>query len=78
MKSDKKQKKELEGTVVSNKMEGTVVVRVVFKLRHPMYGKIVTRTRRYKAHTDKPVEQGKTVRIREAKRISKDTAWVII
>ena len=72
----KKQKKVLEGTVVSNKMDKTVVVRVDSRIKHPLYGKTITRSKNFKAHDEKnECREGDTVRIIECRPLSKDKSF---
>ena len=74
----KKIKKELEGIVVSNKMQKSIVVKVTSKKRHPLYKKIVTSSKRYTAHTEKEINVGERVRIIQTKPISKNKKWLVI
>lgn len=68
------QRKRLIGQVVSNKMEKTVVVLVQRTRRHPLYGKVIRVSKRYKAHDEERVCQpGDEVRIVECRPYSKDT-----
>ncbi|MGD1905037.1 MAG: 30S ribosomal protein S17 [Leptolyngbyaceae cyanobacterium] len=70
--------KERVGLVVSNKMEKTVVVAVESRVTHPKYGKIVVRTKRYKAHDeDNSCRDGDRVRIRETRPLSRTKRWVV-
>lgn len=72
----KKQKKILEGTVVSNKMDKTVVVRVDSRIKHPLYGKTITRSKKFKAHDEKnECMEGDFVRIIECRPLSKDKSF---
>lgn len=71
-------KKERQGTVVSNKMDKTVVVKVAEYNPHPKYKKIIETTRNYKAHDpNNSCGEGDVVRIVEAKPISKDKRWEV-
>ena len=71
-------KKERQGTVVSNKMDKTVVVKVAEYNPHPKYKKIIETTRNYKAHDPNDTcGEGDVVRIVEAKPISKDKRWEV-
>ena len=64
------------GVVVSDKMDKTVVVAIKTKVRHPLYGKMVNRTRKYKAHDEENAcGIGDTVRIMETRPLSKDKRW---
>lgn len=68
-----------KGTVVSNKMQKTVVVRVDRKLRHPQYGKVVTQTKKFYAHCEGDLPAiGDTVTIRETRPLSKLKRWMVI
>lgn len=68
----------LTGRVVSNKMQKTVVVKVERTTRHPLYGKVITLAKRYKAHDEENTcKMGDLVRIVEATPISKDKHWKI-
>jgi small subunit ribosomal protein S17 len=67
------------GLVVSDKMEKTVVVRIDRRMPHPQYGKMVTRTRRLKAHDEEnSAKVGDTVRIMETRPLSKDKRWRVV
>ena len=64
------------GTVVSDKMDKTVVVAIVTSVRHPMYGKVVKSTKRLKAHDEKnECAVGDKVKIMETRPLSKDKSW---
>ncbi len=70
--------KERVGTVVSDKMDKTVVVAVINRYPHPTYKKIVSRTTRYKAHDpDNSCVTGDRVRIRETRPMSAHKRWAI-
>ncbi len=65
-----------QGKVVSDKMEKTVVVAVESRVRHPLYGRIVRRTKKYKAHDEtNEFHVGDTVEIMECRPLSKDKTW---
>jgi small subunit ribosomal protein S17 len=65
-----------EGTVVSNKMNQTLVVAVVERVRHPRYGKTVQRTKRLYAHdADNSAKVGDRVRVVETRPLSKLKRW---
>lgn len=67
-----------EGTVVSDKMDKTVVVSVEMMKRHPLYGKTIRRSKKYKAHDEENrCKVGDLVRIRETRPLSKDKRWVV-
>ena len=70
--------KERVGTVVSDKMDKTVVVAVINRYPHPTYKKIVSRTKRYQAHDPENIcSTGDRVRIRETKPLSANKRWAI-
>ena len=72
-------KRVLTGTVVSDKGDKTVVVRVERKVKHPLYGKIIRRSKKYHAHdADNAYKTGETVRIEETRPISKTKTWQVI
>jgi small subunit ribosomal protein S17 len=67
------------GVVVSDKMEQTVVVRIASSVRHPMYGKIVRRSTKLKAHdASGEAHAGDTVRIVETRPLSKTKRWRVV
>jgi small subunit ribosomal protein S17 len=67
------------GLVTSDKMDKTVVVRIDRRMPHPQYGKMVTRTRRLKAHDEEnSAKVGDTVRIMETRPLSKDKRWRVV
>jgi small subunit ribosomal protein S17 len=72
-------KRILVGTVVSDKTDKTVVVRVERKVKHPMYGKIIRRSKKYHAHDEEnSFKAGETVRIEETRPLSKLKTWKVI
>jgi len=64
-----------QGIVVSNKMEKTVVVKIERRVQHPIYGKVVLRTKKFKAHDIIGCDEGDTVEIMETRPISRDKCW---
>jgi small subunit ribosomal protein S17 len=67
------------GIVVSDKMQKTVVVAVERRVPHPVYGKMVTRTTKFKAHDEENSSKvGDRVRIMETRPLSKDKRWRVI
>jgi small subunit ribosomal protein S17 len=64
-----------QGIVVSNKMEKTVVVKIERRVQHPIYGKVVLRTKKFKAHDLIGCDEGDTVEIMETRPISRDKCW---
>ena len=72
-------RKSRTGLVVSDKMEKTVVVAIERRVPHPVYGKMVTRTKRLKAHDEEnSAKVGDTVRIVETRPLSKDKRWCVV
>jgi len=72
-------KRVLTGTVVSDKTDKTVVVSVERRVKHPLYGKIIKRSKKYHAHDEGNVyKEGQTVRIEECAPISKLKTWTVI
>jgi small subunit ribosomal protein S17 len=67
------------GVVVSDKMQKTVVVAIERRYPHPVYGKMVTRTKRVKVHDEEnSAKSGDTVRIMETRPLSKDKRWRLV
>ncbi len=67
------------GTVVSNKMDKTIVVAVESLVRHPLYKKIIKRTTKFKAHDAKNECQiGDVVKIMETRPLSKEKRWRLV
>ena len=67
------------GVVVSDKMQKTVVVKIDRRVPHPTYGKMVTRTKKVKAHDEEnSAKLGDTVRIVETRPLSKDKRWRVV
>ena len=76
---DRAARKTRIGLVVSDKMDKTVVVRIDRRMPHPVYGKMVTRTHKLKAHDEEnSAKQGDTVRIMETRPLSKDKRWRLV
>ena len=72
-------KRILVGTVVSDKNEKTVVVKVERKVKHALYGKIIRRSKKYHAHDeDNSFKLGETVRIEETAPYSKLKTWKVV
>ena len=72
-------RKERIGTVTSNKMEKSIVVSEVKKVKHPMYGKFVLKTKKYIAHDEKnDCNIGDTVKIMETRPLSKSKCWRMV
>jgi len=69
----------LVGTVVSDKTDKTVTVLVERKVKHPLYGKIMRRSKKYHAHDESnEFRPGDTVRIEETRPISKTKTWKVL
>ena len=72
-------KRVLSGTVVSDKGEKTVVVRVERRVKHPLYGKIIKLSKKYHAHDEgNAYKAGEQVRIEECSPISKLKTWTVL
>jgi small subunit ribosomal protein S17 len=78
-KTKKKNRKTLVGTVVSNKMEKTIVIRIERRTLHPLYKKYITRTKKIKAHDEGNLCQiGDLVKVIESRPLSKDKHWNLL
>ena len=72
-------KRVLTGTIVSDKTDKTVVVKVERRVKHPLYGKIIKRSKKYHAHDEgNDYREGETVRIEETRPISKLKTWRVL
>ena len=72
-------RKEMIGTVTSNKMDKTVVVSVETSVKHPLYGKFVKRTYKLKAHDEENACQiGDKVKVMETRPLSRDKRWRVV
>ena len=72
-------KKILKGIVTSSKSNKTVVVEVIRKFKHPFYGKVIKRSKKYHAHDEKnKFKEGEKVSIIESKPFSKKKTWQVI
>mgnify|MGYP000538383366 CR=1 FL=1 len=72
-------RKERIGVVTSNKMEKSIVVSEVKRVKHPMYGKFVLRTKKYVAHDEtNDCNIGDTVKIMETRPMSKTKCWRLV
>ena len=68
-----------EGVVTSDKMEKTIVVTVTSLIRHPLYGRTLKRTKKFKAHDEtNDAHTGDTVEIMETRPLSKDKNWRLL
>ena len=74
-----KNRKEREGEVVSDKMDKTIVVRVDRRFRHPLYKKVMTRSKKFYAHdAEGTAKTGDVVKIRETRPLSKLKRWELV
>ncbi len=72
-------RKERIGKVVSDKMEKSIVVEVERKIKHPIYGKFVKKSKKFTAHDEKnDCKPGDTVRIAETRPLSKTKRWRMV
>ena len=79
MKSESISSRTLTGNVISDRMDKTVTVLVERRVKHPVYGKILTKSSKIKAHDDSnSVKEGDRVVIAECRPISKDKSWTVI
>ncbi|MBT1708951.1 30S ribosomal protein S17 [Fulvivirgaceae bacterium PWU5] len=77
--AERNERKERIGKVTSNKMQKTITVAVDRKVKHPIYGKFVNRTTKFKAHDEENTAGiGDTVRIMETRPLSKDKRWRLV
>ncbi len=77
--SEEANKRTLTGRVVSDKMEKTVTVLVERRVKHPLYGKIMTRSKKYHAHDEKnEFHEGDLVMIEECRPLARTKAWRVI
>jgi len=71
--------KTMSGVVVSDKMDKTIVVRVEYKMMHPLYKKYVKKSKKFKAHDENnQYKIGDKVTIQSSKPISKDKKWIVV
>ena len=72
-------RKERSGKVVSNKMDKSITVLVESRMKHPMYGKFLTKSTKFMAHDEKnECNIGDTVRIQETRPLSKNKNWRLV
>mgnify|MGYP000523327275 CR=1 FL=1 len=65
------------GVVVSDKMDKTIVVEIRTRVKHPLYGKYVVKSKKYHVHDELGCGEGDKVEIKETKPISKTVSWVV-
>ena len=76
---ERNQRKTLVGRVVSDKMDKTITVVVETKRNHPVYGKRINYSKKYKAHDENnECNVGDTVRVMETRPLSKDKRWRLV
>ncbi len=79
VKTERNLRKDRTGTVVSDKMDKTIVVAIEQRVKHPLYKKIVKKTKKFKVHDEKnEASVGDVVRIEETRHISKDKCWRLV
>lgn len=77
--SERGNRKVIQGVVVSNAMDKTIVVKVSRRLRHPLYGKYIKKSKKFKAHDENNISRvGDEVRIIESRPFSKDKRWRLL
>jgi len=75
----KVKKRELIGEVISNKADKSILIRIERRVKHPSYGKVVTRSSKHAAHDEKNIAKiGDTVRIVESRPMSKTKKWKVV
>lgn len=79
MENTRNLRKEMQGVVVSDKMDKSIVVAVKRKEKHPIYGKFVNKTSKFVAHDEKnECHTGDTVKIMETRPLSKNKCWRLV
>ncbi len=79
MSEERGMRKTRVGVVVSDKMDKTITVAVKYRVRHPLYGKIINRTTKIKAHDENnECGIGDTVRVMETRPLSRDKRWRLV
>ncbi len=79
MTDSRNNRKTRTGTVVSNKMDKTIVVAMKNKVKHPLYGKTINRTNKLKAHDEaNECQVGDVVKIMETRPLSRDKRWRLV
>ena len=79
MEENRNLRKTMTGTVTSDKMDKTVVVSVETNVKHPIYGKVVKRTYKLKAHDEEnKCQTGDRVKVMETRPLSKDKRWRVV
>jgi len=76
---ERKLRKERTGLVTSDKMDKTITVSIERRMKHPIYGKFVKQTKKFKAHDEKnDAKTGDTVKIMETRPLSKTKRWRLV
>jgi len=76
---ERNKRKMTEGVVVSDKMDKTVVIQVQTLVKHPLYGKVMKRTKKYKIHDENnECRIGDIIRAMETRPLSKDKRWRLV
>jgi small subunit ribosomal protein S17 len=76
---ERNKRKVIEGTVVSDKMQKTAVIQVQTLVKHPLYGKVMKRTKKFKVHDENnECKIGDKVRAMETRPLSKDKRWRLL
>ncbi|MBU0709068.1 30S ribosomal protein S17 [Patescibacteria group bacterium] len=70
--------KRITGTIVSNKMQKTVVVEVTRLYKHPRYKKLIRRKKKFYAHCEQEIQEGNKVVIEECRPLSKLKRWRVV
>ncbi len=79
LKQERTRRKTIIGIVGSNKMDKTITVNVERKVKHPIYGKFIKKSKNYSAHDDKnECNEGDTVKIMETRPLSKNKRWRLV
>lgn len=78
MEQERGNRKIQKGVVISNKMQKTVVVKVERTFRHPTYGKVIKRAKKFYAHHEEPLQVGDVVNIVETRPLSKLKRWRVV
>ena len=77
--SEEKNKRTLIGRVVSDKMDKTVTVLIERRVKHPIYDKIIVRSKKYHAHNDgNQAKVGDLVEIQESRPVSRTKSWAVV
>ena len=76
---ERNKRKMTEGIVVSDKMDKTVVIQVQTLVKHPLYGKVMKRTKKFKVHDENnECKIGDRIRVMETRPLSKDKRWRLV